>query len=139
MYIKGKEPTNNNYVGGTIIFDQESIYVHVQNQVGLTEGTTHWYKKAFDPRSDQFGVNFKGFLVYNVHFVSVEFIRNVKDKNQTIYFYVSGAHQQNVVAKRSIQTITCWYCSMLSCEIIMWSTTERVGLWPFALKHAACL
>ena len=59
---KLKKTTNNKYVRETIFVDHSSSYVHIKNQVGLTSGKTIQSKKAFEQRSAQFSIHFKGFL-----------------------------------------------------------------------------
>ena len=66
-HIKGKDTTTN---GGTVFVYHSYSYIHIKNQFGLTAGNILWYKKAFYQRADQFGVNFKVFIAYNVPFYS---------------------------------------------------------------------
>ena len=67
-HTKGKDPTDKNYVGGTIFVYHASSHVHIKKQVGLAASDKIWSKKAFEQRANQFGINFNGFLSYNVPF-----------------------------------------------------------------------
>jgi hypothetical protein len=46
-----------------------------------------------------------------------------------------GAHHQNGVAERAIQTVTWWARAMLLHSILMWPDQADLSLWPFALNH----
>ncbi|KAG7341235.1 reverse transcriptase RNA-dependent DNA polymerase [Nitzschia inconspicua] len=50
-----------------------------------------------------------------------------------------GAHYQNGVAERSIQTVTQWARAMLLHLALHWPEQSRLDLWPFALEHAVYL
>ena len=50
-----------------------------------------------------------------------------------------GAHHQNGVAERAIQTVSSWAHTMLLHATIHWPEVEHLNLWPFALQHAAFL
>jgi hypothetical protein len=58
---------------------------------------------------------------------------------QFITFSGTGAHHQNGVAERAIQTVTCWARAMLLHLILMWPDKANIALWPFALDHAVYL
>jgi hypothetical protein len=50
-----------------------------------------------------------------------------------------GAHHQNGVAERSIQTITSWARAMMLHSIIHWPGEARLELWPMAMDQAIYL
>jgi hypothetical protein len=85
------------------------------------------------------GVSLKQFRADNVPFNSAEFRRNLEVNGQVITFSGTGAHHQNGVAERSIQTVTCWARAMLLHSVIMWPDQADLSLWPFALQHAVYL
>ena len=53
-----------------------------------------------------------------------------------INFSGIGAHHQNGIAERAIQTIMSWARAMLLHAFIMWPDQVNLELWPFAMEHA---
>ncbi len=60
-------------------------------------------------------------------------------KRQTITYSGTGAHFQNGVAERAIQTVTYWARTMMLHAVIHWPDRANLELWPFALEHAVYL
>jgi hypothetical protein len=50
-----------------------------------------------------------------------------------------GAHHQNDVAERAIQTVSSLARTMLLHMLLHWPAQADLELWPFALEHAAYL
>jgi hypothetical protein len=140
-HTKGKEDKKDKYTGGTIFVDHASSLIHIVNQVGLTSGETLRAKKKFEQFADSFGIQIKSYLADNVPFGTDAFLRNIESNNQTIEFSGVGAHHQNGVAERSIQTVTQWARAMLLHSVIMWPDQApfALELWPFAMEHAVYL
>lgn len=138
-HTKGKEPKSERYNGGTIFVDHSSSLMFLQHQVSLTAGETLRAKKKFEQQAAQFGVSIKNYRADNVPFGSAAFLQNIKDNGQTIDFSGTGAHHQNGVAERAIQTVTSWARAMLLHAVIMWPDQADLTLWPFAMEHAVYL
>jgi hypothetical protein len=51
----------------------------------------------------------------------------------------TGAHHQNGVAERAIQTVTSWARAMLLHAVLHWPDQADLSLWPFALEYAVYL
>jgi hypothetical protein len=105
---KGKESLSDRYKGGTMFVDHATGFLYLCNQVVLTAGSTLRSKKQFKEFASNFGIKIKRYRADNVPFRSEAFLRNIADSNQTIDFSGVGAHHQNGVAERSIQTVTRW-------------------------------
>jgi hypothetical protein len=94
------------------------------------------------------------------HLTLMNFRRNLELNGQPIAFSGTGAHHQNGVAERAIQTVTRWARAMLRANvtsasrrrlpnafpsrgplhsIILWPDQADLSLWPFALDHAVFL
>ena len=78
----------------------------------------------------------KHFRADNAPFGAAEFRTNLELNGQTIDFSGVGAHHQNGVAERAIQTVTSWARAMLLNSAIMWPDQFDLELWLFALQHA---
>jgi Reverse transcriptase (RNA-dependent DNA polymerase) len=136
---KGKESLSDRYKGGTMFVDHATGFLYLRNQVVLTAGSTLQSKKQFEEFASNFGIKIKRYRADNVPFRSEAFLRNIADSNQTIDFSGVGAHHQNGVAERSIQTVTRWARAMLLHAVLMWPDHADLTLWPFALEQAVYL
>ena len=138
-HTKGKEPKKNKYNGGTIFCDHATQYISLTHQVSLRAGETIQSKRRFEREATQFGVKVKSYRADNHPFGSNEFRAELDSHGQDIDFSGVGAHHQNAVAERSIQTVTWWARAMLLHAVIMWPDAADLELWPFALSHAVYL
>ena len=87
----------------------------------------------------EFSVSIKKYHADNMPFGNGDFVRSVEDSDQSIQFSGVGAHHQNGVAERAIQTVSSWARTMLLHATIHWPEAEHLHLWPFALQQAAYL
>jgi hypothetical protein len=136
---KGKELKKDRYNGGTLFVDHSSAYVHLQHQVSLRVGETLRAKHSFEKFAASHGVKISGFRADNVPFAASEFVADLESKGQAIDYSGTGAHHQNGVAERAIQTITRWSRAMLLHSIIHWPEQADLSLWPFAMEYAVYL
>ena len=136
---KGKEKDNIRYTGGAIFVDHATSYVHLSKQISLRGGETLQAKKAFENYAATFGVKIKAYRADNHPFSGKIFQQDCDSKNQGLDFSGVGAHHQNAVAERAIQTITSWARAMMLHAVIMWPTATNLELWPFAMEHAVYL
>ena len=135
----GKEKKDERYTGGTIFVDHASGLMYLQHQVSLRVGETLKAKYAFEQMARDFSVSIKKYHADNMPFGNGDFVRSVEDSGQSIKFSGVGAHHQNGVAERAIQTVSSWARTMLLHATIHWPEAEHLHLWPFALQHAAYL
>jgi hypothetical protein len=135
----GKEPSKLKYHGGTIFVDHASSFIYLVNQTSLRAGETLQSKIAFERFAQTCGHNFKSFRADNMPFNSKEFKADLITKRQQLTFSGVGAHHQNGVAERAIQTVTTWARSMLLHHALHWPDQSRLDLWPFALEHVVYL
>ena len=133
---KGKELKNKTYTGGTIFIDHACQYDFVTHQISLNAGETIRAKHAFEQVGLSFGVKVKQHLTDNTPFSSESFLKDIQVQNQNIKFSGVGAHHQNGVAKRSIETVMQLTHAMMCHATIMWPDQENLELWLFAMHHA---
>ncbi len=69
------------------------------------------------------------------------FVKDCKNKFQTQSFSRVGAHHQNALAERSIQTIMYMARTFMVHVSLHWSEygADNLALWGFAVKHAVWL
>ncbi|CAJ1967493.1 unnamed protein product [Cylindrotheca closterium] len=79
----------------------------------------------------------KSYRADHTPFNSATWQNDLALKKQTIDFSGVGAHHQNAVAERAIQTVTKWAWTMLLHQVLHWPDEADVHLWPFAMEHAA--
>jgi hypothetical protein len=135
----GKEPSKLKYHGGTIFVDHASSFIFLVNQTSLRVGETLLSKVAFERFAKTCGHKIRSFRADNMPFSSKEFQADLVTKGQEITFSGVGAHHQNGVAERAIQTVTQWARSMLLHQALHWPDQTQLDLWPFALEHAVYL
>jgi hypothetical protein len=109
------------------------------NQTSLRAGETLQSKVKFERFANTCGRKIKKFRADNMPFNSREFRADLITKGQEISLSGVGAHHQNGVAERAIQTGTQWARSMLLHQAIHWPDQTRLDLWPFALEHSVYL
>ncbi|MCA1806890.1 MAG: GAG-pre-integrase domain-containing protein, partial [Actinobacteria bacterium] len=132
---RGRSPAN--YTGGTIFVDHASGYISVRHQISLRAGETVQQKHAFERHAKCNGVRIKQYRADNHPFRSAEFLADIETQDQTISYSGVGAHHQNGVSERGIQTVSKWALAMMMHQLIHWPAQFDPALWPFALEHAA--
>ena len=137
---KGKEKASEMYTGGTIFVDHASGYVGIGNQVSLLASDTIRSKRRFEQQAGLSGVHIKAYHGDNGVFRSTEFKNECTKRQQGLEFSGVGAHHQNGIAERNIQTIMNSARTMLIHTSIYWpEQPDILLLWPFAVKYAAHL
>jgi hypothetical protein len=138
-HTRGKEKPDEKFNGGTLFVDHASGFIFVRHQVSLRSGETIVSKRAFERFATRHGVKIKHYRADNQPFGSQEFRESIDLSFQTLTFSGSGAHHQNGVAERAIQTTTKWARAMLLHHILHWPEAANLELWPFAFEHAVYL
>ena len=133
----GKEKERDCYCGGLIAVDHASGYIYVNCQVSLRADDTIASKKKFEIFARKNGVSIKKYHTDNGTFDSVAFRTELETLEQDLDFSGVGAHHQNGVAERGIQTITRWARTMVLHAAIHWPEEADLALWSFALEYAA--
>ena len=132
----GKEKEIDKYKGGTIFCDSMSTYIHINHQTTLQAGDTLTGKHEFEDFAHSIGVTIESYRGDNHIFNSKAYKQDCADLNQSIDFCGVGAHHQNGVAERAIQTVTNWARTLLIDAAIHWPDEVDLDLWPFAMDHA---
>ena len=138
-HTKGKEPKRDKYVGGTLFVDHATAHIFLRHQTNLKVHDTLRSKHAFERFAAEHGVKIKSYRADNAPFAAKEFQADLDAKGQTITYSGTGAHFQNGVAERAIQTVTSWARAMLLHAVLNWPDQADLSLWPFALEYAVYL
>ena len=136
MDTYGKEKEIYKYKGGTIFCDSMSTYIHLNHQSSLRAGDTLRGKHNFERYASEFGIKIEGYHADNGIFNSKKYVNDCEEQNQTLDFCGVGAHHQNGVAERSIQTVTNMARTLLIDAAIHWPDEVDLDLWPLAMNHA---
>ena len=132
----GKEHAKDRYNGGTIAVDHASQFILLNNQISLRTGETMKCKYDFEHFARQHGIKIKSYHADNHPFTAQEFLDDIERQNQTISLSGAGAHHQNSVAERAIQTVFSWTRSQMLHQLIHWPDQFDKANWPFALEHS---
>jgi hypothetical protein len=138
-HTKGKEPKKDKYNGGTLFVDHATAYIYLRHQVSLRVGDTLQTKHAFERFAAEHGVKIHAYRADNAPFGAKQFTDDLDARNQRITYSGTGAHHQNGVAERAIQTVTSWARAMLLHAVLHWPDQADLSLWPFALEYAVYL
>ncbi len=101
-----REASHNQFHGGTLFHDAATGLIWAENQVSLGAGETLMAKERFE----QWLWELAAAETHHLHsdngiFNAELFVEDCKNKFQTQSFSGVGAHHQNALAERSIQTI----------------------------------
>ena len=135
----GKEHVKDWYNGGTLAYDHASQLIFLTNQISLAIGETLTGKHSFERFAALNGVKIKSYRCDNQPFTAAKFLDDLEEQNQTISLSGVGAHHQNGVAERAIQTVFSWTRTMLLHQLIHWPDQFDKANWPFALEHAIAI
>ena len=102
-------------------------------------GETLVGKHALEKFASQFGIQVKSYHADNHPFSAEAMTEDLKLLEQTISYSGVGAHFQNGVAERAIQTVTQSARSMMMHMLVHWPGSFDASLWPFAMNQAAAL
>ena len=138
-HTRGKEPVEDRYRGGTIYVDHASGFVFLYHQISLRIGETLQGKHALESFANQFGIKIKSYRGDNHPFAAKEMREDLELQGQDITFSGVGAHFQNGVAERAVQTITQSARAMMMHQLIHWPKAFDASLWPFAMNQAVML
>ena len=138
-HTKGKESISERYNGGTLLVDHYSAFVFLRNQVSLSVGSTLKTKHDFEYFAKLHGVKIKKYRADNQPFDTKEFRADIELQEQDLDFSGVGAHFQNGVAERAVQTVVTWARAMMMHQLQHWPEAFDESLWPFALEHAVFL
>jgi hypothetical protein len=138
-FTKGQEPGHTQYRGGTIFVDHASGFVFTGHQVTLAASDTIRSKDLFEACLKDHGVRTVSYHCDNGVFTSAEFTSHLRDQETGYRLSGVGAHHQNGIAERAIQTVVWNARTMLSHAHLRWPDHFHSNLWPFAMTYATWL
>ena len=138
-YSRGQEDPKEMFSGGTIFVDHGSGFIRNYNQVGLGATDTIHSKELFELEADGMGVAVRSYHADNGIYKSKEFQKDLDKRHQILTLSGVGAHGQNGVAERGIQTVVNSARTMMLHQALMWPEHFDMRLWSFALDYATHL
>jgi hypothetical protein len=133
----GRESYDRKYGGGTIFVDHATGFTRVYHQTSLSAEETIQSKERFEMELwDHARVKVQRYHADNGIFTSEQFSEHIQSRAQTINFSGVGAHHQNGVAERAVQTVTWSARAMMIHCSLHWPDEFSVDLWPFAMDYA---
>ena len=101
---RGRERDADRYRSGTLLYDSASTLIHAHHQVSLRTADIFQAKYSFKQVAALAGVKIRSYRADNHIFNSDGFIADCNSQDQSLDFFGVGAHHQNGVAERAIQT-----------------------------------
>ena len=133
----GKTTTDDMYSGGCLFVDSASKFIHVEHHVGLNSHETLAAKTKFERLLSDLGVVVQEYVSDNSSiFTSAAFATALTAFCQITHFAGVGAHPQNGVAERGIQTIMSMAHTIMLHATICWPDVHQPKLWPMAVDYA---
>jgi hypothetical protein len=129
----GKEKKRDKLTGGTIFVDHATGHVFIYNQVSARAGETIMGKKKYERLALDSGVSVQTYHADNGIFATKAFRAHCDYKGQELEFSGVGAHHENGVSERAIQTVSSLARTMLLHMSLHWPTQADLELCPFAL------
>ena len=135
----GKTAKKSLYSGGTIFYDHASGYVQLYHQNTLGSADTMRSKVKFEQECMHNGRFVKAYHADNGIFTSKQWREALVSGKQKIRVSGVGAHHQNGIAERAIQTIFSRARAMMIHAAIRWPDQTDSTLWPLAVDYAVHL
>jgi hypothetical protein len=132
-------PSTSFYHAATLFVDHVSRYIHVtpNRSTGADEALES--KRLFEREALSHGVQVLSYHSDNGIFASNEFKAACAALNQHIDYCAVGAHHQNGIAERHIQTTVNCARAMLFHAMYRWPDVCGMELWLFAIPQAVNL
>ena len=136
MSTRGREPKRLQYVGGTIFVDAATGLIKVYHQASLATVDTLRSKRTFEQEAAQCGIQVQKYHADNGTFTSKAFEDHLQDVNQGMDLCGVGAHHQNAIAERGIQTVHNSARAMMLHLAIHWP--DQIRCPPLAFCSGLC-
>ena len=136
---EGKEDPQIMCCGGTVFVEHASGVIKTNHQVSLGASDTIRSKELHELWAVEHGVSIKSYRGDNGVYKSKLFKEDLEERQQKISYSGVGAHGQNRVPERAIQTVVASACTMILNQGLLWSEQFNMRLWPFDLYQAAYL
>eukprot|EP00804_Cyclotella_cryptica_P012739 CCRYP_019202-RA/>CCRYP_019202-RA protein AED:0.43 eAED:0.27 QI:0/0/0/1/0/0.5/2/0/558 len=124
----GHSSSTNGYTCGTIYVDHCSTFIFINHQLTTSASDTI--------HAADVGVAIKGYHTDNGVFSSAAFRSHCDELGQSLRFSGVGAHHQNGVAERAIQTVTNMARANMLHATLHWPDRSFIDLWPLAMNYA---
>eukprot|EP00804_Cyclotella_cryptica_P029108 CCRYP_005282-RA/>CCRYP_005282-RA protein AED:0.23 eAED:0.21 QI:0/0/0/0.75/0/0/4/0/1154 len=132
----GHSSSTNGYTCGTIYVDHCSTFLFINHQLTTSASDTIRGKLLLEREAADVGVAIKGYHTDNGVFSSAAFRSHCDDLGQSLRFSGVGAHHQNGVAERAIQTVTNMARANMPHATLHWPDRSFIDLWPLAMNYA---
>ena len=107
-------------VGRTLFVDHASGYIKIYNQVSLGASDTIRSKELYELQAWKLGIQVKTYHGDNGIFKAQAYKDNLENRHQEMSYSGLGAHGQNGVAERVIQTVVHLARTMVLHQALLW-------------------
>jgi transposase InsO family protein len=123
-------------VGGTIYVDHASGFIFHRPQRTINANDTIRGKLLLEREAAGVGITIKAYHSDNGVFNSKAFKDHCEELGQKLTFSGVGAHHQNGVAERAIQTISNMARANMIHAALSWPDRSFITYWPLAMSYA---
>ena len=132
----GRNTVTHGYTGGALYVDHASGKIFHHPQTDLSATSTIHGKQLVEAAAREIGRTVKAYHSDNGVFSSQEFKAHCTSLGQCITFSGVGAHHQNGVAERSIQTVSKLARVNLIHLMLHWPRQCKLNLWALVMNYA---
>ena len=129
----GKTTSDLMYASGCIFVDHATGDVHIEHLLNFTTTETLQARARYEKHMADMGIMVQSYQADNSIFAAHTFINNIESSLQNIKFSGVGAHHQNGIAERAIQSILSKAQTILMHAAIRWPSMVETNLWPMAV------
>ena len=116
--------------------DHAMGFVHIKHMINFTATETIQAKRRSEKKMLDTEVLVQSYQSDNGIFTSSDFMEKVNKGLQNITFSGVGAHHQNGIAERGIQSILTKARTLHIHAAIQWPDATDKSLWPMAVDYA---
>ena len=133
----GKTAPSSMYCGGCVFTDMATGFIHVEPVTNTSAHATLEAKAKFEVAMWELGIKVREYhLDKGSAFTSDAFTSDLVQNKQKFSYAGVGAHSQNGIAERAIQTIVYMARTMMIHSSIHWPGVADTCLWPMAVQAA---
>ena len=131
--------TTDKYVGGCIIVDLMSSFLHVEHQLGFSGSETIKENHNFEKLALDYGVLVNSYKADNGVFKDNQFVSHIREHNYKLSYCGVNAHHKNGATEHAIRKVFECARALILHVVLYWEHRVISEMWPTAVDYAVYL